>query len=98
VALHNGEAVGMGRIVGDGYIYFYFQDIAVKQEHQGNGIGRRLLNRMMRYMQEHAPDQAFAGIFASSEGMRLYERYGFRREPGLTGMFRVMTATRNPED
>ena len=39
-AFCEGKAVGMGRFVGDGAMYWYIQDMAVLPEYQGRGIGK----------------------------------------------------------
>lgn len=39
VAMVNNEVVGMGRLVGDGVMYWYLQEIIVLPEFQGKGIG-----------------------------------------------------------
>ena len=37
-AFCEGKAVGMGRLVGDGAMYWYIQGMAVLSEYQGRGI------------------------------------------------------------
>jgi GNAT superfamily N-acetyltransferase len=86
------QAVGMGRIVGDGAIYFYIQDIAVRPEWQGTGIGRAVVEELMEWLHEHAPPRAFVGLFAAGGREGFYAHYGFLRHPSLTGMFTVMPA------
>jgi ribosomal protein S18 acetylase RimI-like enzyme len=93
VALYEGEVVGMGRIVGDGAIFFYIQDIAVVPEHQNRGVGSMLMVRLMAYLRDHAPEKAFIGIFAAAGTPSFYQRYGFRDDPVLTGIFQVVPAT-----
>ena len=44
-AVYNGEVIGMGRLVGDGYMYWYLQEIIVLPEFQGQGIGTRIQPR-----------------------------------------------------
>lgn len=89
VALVGGEAVGMGRVVGDGVIYWYIQDLAVLPTHQGQGIGHALLATLLDGIAHLAPTHAFVGLFATPDGMPLYERFGFT--PGdMQGMFRVV--------
>ncbi|WDV93655.1 GNAT family N-acetyltransferase [Brevibacillus parabrevis] len=83
------KIIGMGRIIGDGYVYFYVQDIVVRPEFQKMGIGTMIMDNLMLYLKENAPDQAFIGLFSSNEGKKLYEKYGFQQYPTLTGMFRV---------
>ncbi|MED1425669.1 GNAT family N-acetyltransferase, partial [Bacillus altitudinis] len=61
----NNQIIGMGRIVGDGAIYFYIQDIVVHPEYQKNGIGKKIMNTLVEYLNQNAPDKAFIGLFAS---------------------------------
>lgn len=89
VAVQDGQAVGMGRIVGDGAIFFYIQDIAVHPDHQGRGLGRAIMTRLMAYLAAHAPAKAFIGLFAAEGKGPFYEQFGFEQHPALTGMFTV---------
>jgi hypothetical protein len=36
----DGRAIGMGRIIGDGALFFQVVDIAVEPDHQGRGVAR----------------------------------------------------------
>lgn len=88
----NNEIIGMGRVVGDGAIYFYIQDIVVHPDHQGRGIGKEIMNAIVNYLEENAPDKAFVGLFASKGKVEFYEKHDFRNyAPNMTGMFRVIT-------
>lgn len=82
--------VGMGRVVGDGKIYFYIQDIAVLPEHQNQGIGKLIMNSITEYLKEEAPEKAFVGLFASQGKESFYHRYGLNKHNGMTGMFGVI--------
>ncbi len=84
------HAVGMGRIVGDGALYFYVQDIIVRPEYQGLGLGRRIVERLMAWLHIHAPERAFVGLFAAEGKDSFYAHFGFMRHPALTGMFLVL--------
>jgi len=92
VVVTSGEqVVGMGRIVGDGAMFFYIQDIAVGPGHQRSGLGTMILDALLKHLSEAAPDKAFVGLFAAEGSSPFYERYGFRDwSPGMTGMFLVM--------
>ncbi|RAP75957.1 GNAT family N-acetyltransferase [Paenibacillus montanisoli] len=92
VVQYDGETVGMGRIVGDGSIYFYIQDIAVRPEHQGKGIGSLIMDTIRAYIEDHAPDKAFIGLFASQGKEAFYNKYVFQKHDGMTGMFGVVHA------
>jgi len=91
VVVTSGEkVVGMGRIVGDGAIFFYIQDIAVEPAHQRRGVGIKILDKLMEYLRDSAPEKAFIGLFAAKGSTPFYENYGFRNwTPNITGMFLV---------
>ena len=79
--LHQGEVIGCGRIVGDGGIYFYLQDIVVLPEFQGRGLGRRIMDAVMSYLQARARAGAFIGLMAARGVSGFYEKYGFAQRP-----------------
>ena len=86
----DGEAVGCARIVGDGGVYFYLQDVIVLPEHRGRGQGARLMGALMGYLERSARPGAFIGLMAAVGAEPFYERYGFRRRSEQQpGMFRV---------
>lgn len=89
VVEYDDEVVGMGRVVGDGFIYFYIQDIAVKPEYQGQGVGSMIMKTIINYLKENAPENAFIGLFASQGKEAFYNNYGFNKHEGMTGMFGV---------
>ncbi|MCA0753773.1 GNAT family N-acetyltransferase [Paenibacillus sp. N4] len=90
VVEYKDEIVGMGRVVGDGHIYFYIQDIAVMPEHQNKGIGKLIMAAITDYIKEHAPEKAFVGLFSAQGKESFYNQFGFHRHDGLTGMFGVV--------
>jgi len=90
VALLDDQAVGMGRIVGDGAIFYYLQDVAVLPEHQGLGLGTQIVDRLVGLVKENAPEKAFFGVFAAEGTLPFYQRFGFDLHPALTGMFQVV--------
>jgi len=89
VALHDETVIGMARVVGDGALYFYIQDVAVVPLHQGRGVGATLMEHVMGYLKQHAPEKAFIGLFAAAGTLPFYACYDFAVHPALTGMFRV---------
>ncbi|MBY3619672.1 GNAT family N-acetyltransferase [Acinetobacter sp. CUI P1] len=91
VVVQEDKVIGMGRIVGDGHMYFYIQDVAVLPEFQGQGIGNVIIEQLIHYIRSHCFSSAFVGLFASHGNDTFYERYGFQNHaPGMTGMFKVM--------
>lgn len=89
VVLEN-KLIGCGRVIGDGGIYFYIQDIIVLSEFQGKGIGRCIMDAVMEYLKTHALDGAFIGLMAAKGVSKFYEQYGFKERPSSApGMFLV---------
>ncbi|KYH26363.1 ribosomal-protein-alanine N-acetyltransferase [Halalkalicoccus paucihalophilus] len=81
------EAVAMGRIVGDGATVYQIVDIAVHPDQQGEGLGRRLMEELLAYLDEHAPETAYVNLIANVP--EFYERFGFEVcAPELVGMDR----------
>ncbi|MDG9666983.1 GNAT family N-acetyltransferase [Hahella sp. CR1] len=80
--------VGMGRVVGDGALNFEIVDVAVDPEHQGKGLGRKVMESIMEYLQREAPDGAYITLMADVP--ELYTRFGFKlTRPGSEGMYIV---------
>ena len=44
----------------------------------------------MSWLQTHAPERAFVGLFAAEGKDPFYAHFGFMRHPALTGMFLVL--------
>ena len=77
VAEHRGQAVGMGRIVGDGGLFFQVVDIAVEPAHQGKGLGKRIMERLMEELRRRVPAEAYVSLIADGQANRLYAQFGF---------------------
>jgi GNAT superfamily N-acetyltransferase len=90
VVLDEGDVVACGRVVGDGGMYFYVQDVIVLPEYHGRGLGGVVMDAVMRYLESAAKPGAFVGLMAAQNAEGFYERYGFQRRPDdRPGMFRV---------
>lgn len=72
-----GEAVAMGRIVGDGGWYFVVADMATLPDHQRRGLGRAILTALLEEVRASAEPGAFVTLTADPPGRRLYESLGF---------------------
>jgi len=83
---HNDQVVGMGRLVGDGYIICYIQELAVLPEFQGKGIGKAIMEKLLGYISDNAvPDtHVVAGLFAAKNKEAFYENFGFNTRPNDT--------------
>lgn len=75
--VHDGHAVAVGRVIGDGGWYFHVTDMAVLPEHQRRGLGDAVLTALLDEIRERAPAGAFVNLLADAPGRRLYARHGF---------------------
>lgn len=78
VVRHDGHAVGQGRVIGDGGLFFQIVDIAVDPAHQGRGLGKAIMAALMDTLKAHAPSDAYVSLIADGDAWRLYEQYGFK--------------------
>ncbi|MBQ8924191.1 MAG: GNAT family N-acetyltransferase [Lachnospiraceae bacterium] len=46
----DGTPIGMGRIVGDGSVICYIQDLIVVPEAQGQGVGTKIITALKKYV------------------------------------------------
>lgn len=78
-AIYNGELVGMGRLVGDGAMYWYLQEIIILPQFQRKGIGTMIVNHLVDYARENSTTGKFTTIGGvSAKGKEpFYEKIGF---------------------
>ncbi|QAY74789.1 N-acetyltransferase [Agromyces protaetiae] len=88
VVRHADEIVGMGRVVGDGGCFFQIVDICVHPEHQGRGLGKRIMADLVAAIRERTPPGSYVSLIADGEAHRLYEQFGFApTAPASIGMY-----------
>ncbi|WP_329555096.1 GNAT family N-acetyltransferase [Streptomyces sp. NBC_00696] len=94
VLRHEGEPIGMGRIIGDGGTAFQVVDICVHPAHQGRGLGRRIMAALTEELERRAPATAYVSLIADGPARFLYEKFGFADTAGhgSIGMYRFMGA------
>ena len=78
-AIYNGELIGMGRLIGDGAMYWYLQEIVVLPQFQGKGIGTMIVNHLIDYAKANSISGEFTTIGGvSAKGKEpFYEKMGF---------------------
>ncbi len=84
--VHEGEAVGMGRVIGDGGCFFEVVDMAVVPEHRSKGLGRRTMEEIMKFIEGNAFPGAYVSLITNKPGF--YRQFGFEHtSPPDDGMF-----------
>ena len=74
---HDGQVVGMGRIIGDGGCFYTVVDIAVAPSYQGKGLGKRIMNALDAWLRTNAEPSAYVTLVADGDARHLYSKYGF---------------------
>lgn len=81
-------AVAMGRLVGDGALFLILVDVAVHPDHQRRGLGKRIMQELVNYVDKHAP-AAYVSMVAEPKAQKLYPLYGFKDVSPSVGMYRM---------
>ena len=80
-----GEAIGSGRVIGDGGLAFYVQDVMVLPPYQQRlGIGREIMVRIFDYLNRAAYSFSDTGLMSASGVEPFYEKLGCVARPNQT--------------
>ena len=91
VVLYQGTAIGMGRVIGDGGLFFQVTDIAVDPDHQGLGLGKAIVEALLDALSRRIASPAYVSLIADGEASRLYARFGFEPvAPRSQGMAQIL--------
>ncbi len=80
VSIYDGEkAIAMARMIGDMGLCYYIKDVVVRPEYQGKGIGRTLINELLKLVNNNGikGTQIFVELAAVPDKMPFYEKLGF---------------------
>ena len=58
----SGSPIGMGRLVSDGHICVHVQDVLVIPEFQRMGLGRAIVDEILRWLDENVADTTNVGL------------------------------------
>lgn len=88
VCLRNDNAlVGMGRVIGDGGCNYEIVDVAIHPAYQRQGHGYRIMEALVGYLRQTAPETAYVCLIADHGAPALYEKFGFEfTAPTSVGM------------
>lgn len=83
VAYDKDKPVGMGRLVGDGAVICYIQDLIVIPEYQGMGVGNQIIESLIDYVEEiQLPGtQMMLDLMCAVGRESFYKKYGFITRP-----------------
>lgn len=78
----NNETIAMGRLIGDG-MYYLLVDIVVKPEFQGMGIGSKIIDTLLAYVDDNTPKggRSSVQLIAEKGKEEFYIKKGFKLIP-----------------
>ena len=80
VSIFDGDTiVAMARMNGDMGLCYYIKDVVVRPEYQGKGIGRMLINELLKFINDHGVKgtEIFVELCAMPDKIPFYEKFGF---------------------
>ncbi|MCR5706850.1 MAG: GNAT family N-acetyltransferase [Ruminococcus sp.] len=75
----NDEIIAMARVIGDMGLCYYIKDVIVRPKYQGNGIGRVLIDEILRYIDKNGISGTTISVelAAMPDKVPFYEKFGF---------------------
>ena len=80
VSVFDGDKiVAMARMNGDMGLDYYIKDVIVRPEYQGRGIGRMLIDELLKFISENGVKgtDIFVELCAMPDKIPFYEKFGF---------------------
>lgn len=83
VAMEDGKPIGMGRVVGDGAVISYIQDLIVIPGVQGKGIGSAILNELIKFVKSITMEDSemMLCLMCAKGRETFYEKHKFIARP-----------------
>lgn len=73
----NNKLIAMGRVIGDCGCNYEIVDVAVHPDHQQQGLGFQIMESIMKYLDDNAPESAYICLLADNHAPALYKKFGF---------------------
>ena len=80
VSIWDGDyIVAMARMIGDMGLDYYIKDVVVRPEYQRKGIGRILINELLKFINDNGISGTgiFVELCAMPDKIPFYEKFGF---------------------
>jgi len=81
------EIIGMGRALSDGVSDAYIQDVTVKKNFRGQGIGTKIIQKLVERL--HSDGLKWIGLIAEKNSHQFYEQLGFKKMSDSVPMLKI---------
>ena len=73
------KIIAMARVIGDKGLCYYIKDVIVRPEYQGKGLGRILINELLKYIDENGVSDTHIAVelCAMPDKIPFYKKFGF---------------------
>lgn len=75
------KLIGLGRIIGDGVLFFSVSDVLVDPSMRGRGLGKMIMTKLVSYLEETANSLSTISLLAAPGRESFYTKFGFELCP-----------------
>ena len=89
-AFDGDTVIGMARLVGDGVMNAYIQDVVIAPDYRGQGVGAAVMQALLTQMKRALPADCTIGLMAAKDQEPFYASFSFIPRPDTdygAGMF-----------
>ena len=73
--------IGMARIIGDGVLNLYIQDVIIAKAYRRQKLGTLILNHLITLLHNKFPADCTIGLMAAKGQTQFYNQFGFETRP-----------------
>lgn len=83
IAVDDGNAIGMARVVGDGGYVFFICDVIVHPAYQSHGLGRKIIENVLAWLEEQVDEgeTIMVNLMSAMNKEEFYRKLGFHKRP-----------------
>ncbi|WFB57421.1 GNAT family N-acetyltransferase [Paenibacillus sp. BR1-192] len=74
----NDRLIGMGRVIGDGALYFQLVDVMATASYRDQGLEETIVSELLARLKKIAPSGAEVTVITDVPGIKLYQHAGFK--------------------
>lgn len=80
---YHSQLIGFARVIGDGAMYYYVQDVMIHPQYQRQGIGYQLMQRVEQWLSSVQQSGGTVALLAAAGKEDFYQQFGYQPRPGV---------------